>query len=135
MRNILLTLTAAALAACATVEEPAEYGAAQCIDPGKIDRDDDGIVEIGEWNAYRINSFIGWDLTPDGRIDPNEFAACWHAARFASDADVRTRGWTAFDADRDNRLDRDEFFSSGTWARLDADGDGRIENRSESWPW
>lgn len=99
----------------------------KCVKPGTLDLDNDGIIEVAEWNAFRISSFSGWDITPDGRIGPDEFLTCWMAARFSKSRGDYQRSWQMFDADRSGFLEADEFFPTAGWAAYDLNRDGRID--------
>ena len=151
MRNFITPLIlagSAALAGCNTVEGAVEdvasvadaattpAGYRTCSNYGMIDRDGDGFIEATEWNAFRTNAYTDWDINNDGRVDRNEFGACWYGGGFATtgfDRDAWEHHWTAFDADRSGHLDRNEFFGTAAWTRLDRDRDDRIDLRRGEW--
>jgi hypothetical protein len=41
--------------------------------------------------------------------------------------------WTAFDANKDDYLSADEYWSASAWARIDRNNNGRID--SNEWTW
>jgi predicted small secreted protein len=143
----ILLVSAAALAACNTVEGVGEdiQSAASALDPtreypvcgtyGSLDRDNDGWVTSAEWHSYRVGAFPGWDANRDGRIDRTEFGSCWYGGGFYTSynrADWENN-WRAFDANGDGWLSNEEYWSVSAWTRLDRNGDGRIDRNEWRW--
>lgn len=138
MRCVALAalLGATALAGCA-VDPPAVAAAQACGSYGYVDRDNDGIVTVAEWDAYRTGSYAGWDTNRDGRISRAEFQSCWMSGGFYRtayyDPNYWTNYWSGFDANGDGYLSNEEYWSTATWARADRNRNGRID--ADEWRW
>lgn len=128
----------AALAGCATAPPPAVVAAdGRVCTTGSIDANGDGAVTAAEWNAWHGTGFGSWDTDGDGRIERDEFQACYMAGGFypasVHDPAHWTHYWSAFDVNGDGYLSQDEYWSTQAWARIDANRNGIID--ASEWAW
>ena len=133
----LLAAGAAAVAGCATTTAPAPEVAGACGTYGLIDNNRDGIVTQAEWNQFRAANFPAWDADADGRLDRAEFENCYRAGGFLGadgyDPNFWAQYWAAFDANNDGFLSPDEYWSDRAWTGIDANRNGRID--ANEWMW
>ena len=104
---------------------------------GMMDRDNDGLIEVHEWNAYRTGGYGSWDVNRDGKVDRTEFTNCWKAGGFyppaAYSPDYESRYWSAFDTNNDGWLSADEYWGAAAWSRLDRNRNGILDQ--DEWRW
>lgn len=139
MRTVAtLVIGSAFLVGCATYPPPAQVaGTGVCGTYGYVDVNNDGFITGSEWNTYRTSAYSYWDVNADGRISRSEFERCYRAGGFYRtayyNADYWPYYWSAFDTNNDGYLSSDEYWSASAWTRIDANRNGRID--TNEWVW
>lgn len=102
------------------------------------DRNSDGVVDRGEFDAARAATFAATDANGDGQLDLAEYTAEFAARLDAQRSKVRDAGgrqaavrFGALDTDKDGRMTFAEYQVSGKrlFDRADTNGDGSVDAR------
>lgn len=82
------------------------------------DADGNGVVTCDEWKAYATRMFTTGDTNHDGALDAGEYQALGSRDRLFA-----TAGLAYFDANKDNKLTKQEFVETPNPAFAYLDGD------------
>lgn len=91
--------------------------------PLSWDADNDTLIDENEFTGFGDQGFAGWDGDGDDSIGMPEFERGWTEAGFNNPQEAFTR----FDANNDQRLERNEFFTQDQFATWDANNNDVLE--------
>jgi hypothetical protein len=101
---LALSAAAALVAGCSSGNSLGDVDRVFLSAAGSWDRDRDGVITCDEWRAYAGELFDGADANRDGFVERTEYSKIVNTDRMFATVDL-----TYFDANGDQKLDRNEF--------------------------
>lgn len=87
-----------------------------------LDTNQNGLVELAEYNSFSGFSFDNWDDDDNGEVSQLEFHSCWRALGWGDS----TSAFRAFNDDGEAGLEHEEFFGRGEFKLWDKNQDGAL---------